>query len=532
MVLPAWRWARAWALRSALAVLGVLLASTALVYALEQVLALGNASSVYLLAVAAVAIGWGTVAAVGTALGAFLIYNFLFVEPRYSFDVARGEELLTLLLLLFVGVIIGRLAGRQRDRQREAGRREREAQALFRMSRTLATAGRLSDAVGSVVERIVADAGMSRCWVGLGSTTAQERVLADSSPTTPLPAVVTHSVLRREREGRGAKWTRVHLAAPPSSHAPPSAGTSARTALYRVEIRAGDDVVGSVWTQRPASAGEPHLEETRLLAATADQLGQAVRRDHLAAQAAELEIARRSDELKTALLDSVSHDLRTPLATIRAAAGSLADPHIELPPAERRATAQAIDDEAERLNRLVGKLLDMSLIQAGELVADIDVIPLEEVIEPVMDRMRPMLVGRDVTIELPTDLPSVRADATFLDQVIANLLENAAKHASPGAAVRVTARASGEPASVSIRVEDGGAGVPDELLLHLFDRFSRGPQTKSGDRRGFGLGLAVVRGLVEAMAGDVVAGRGSMGGLAVTVTLPAAPAADDGSVPG
>ena len=175
----------------------------------------------------------------------------------------------------------------------------------------------------------------------------------------------------------------------------------------------------------------PDLEETRLLAVTADQVGQALRRERLAAQAAELEIARRSDELKSALLDSVSHDLRTPLATIRAAAGSLADPAIELSADDRRAAARAIDEEATRLNQLVGNLLDMSRIQAGALVAEIDLMPLAELLESTLDRLRPVLAAHRVQIEIPSELASVRIDATFLDQVVSNLLENAVKYAPP-----------------------------------------------------------------------------------------------------
>lgn len=509
---------------SAAAVLGALAGATALVAVLESAFRLDNASSVYLLAVVGIAIALGTAPAIATAIGAFLAYNFLFLEPRYTFTVGRAEEVLTLFLLLFVGIVSGRLAGLQRDRERTALLREREARALFGISRELATSERLTDAIQSVVGRLADEAGMARTWVGLGATVAHERVVADSAGVdVPRPVVGTYAVLQRGREDGTSSWTRIHPPATTGNRSAAAVDPTNRATIYRVELRAADETVGSLWSQRADAAGKPQPEETRLLGAAADQLGQAVRRERLLAQTAELEIARRSDELKSALVDSVSHDLRTPLATIRAAAGSLADPDMELSEAERRLAASAIDAEAHRLNRLVGDLLDMSRIQGGALVADIEVIPLAELVVPAVDRARAAAGNRPIGVELAQDLPSVRADAALLDQVISNLLENAARYAGPDAPIRVHGAATADGETVSLVVEDGGVGVPDENLPRLFDRFYRVAQPTDGRRRGFGVGLAVVKGLVDAMGGTVSAARSSMGGLAVIVTLPAEP---------
>lgn len=498
--------------RVALEVVVALAAATGLVAALELGLEMQNASSAYLLAVAAVAIRHGTVPAVITAFVAFLVYNLFFVEPRITFAVAHPTELITLFLLLFVGVVIGRLAGLQRDREQVAQRREREARAAFAISRELATAHRLTDAIATVLGRLVAETELRRAWVGLGPTIGQERVIADSGSGQPVTPPATYAQLRRDREEGAATWTRIH----------PTRGTNARShdgPRFRVELRSGDEAIGSLWAERRAASGEPHLEETRLLAATADQVAQVVVRDRLAAAAADAEVARRGEELRSALLDSVSHDLRTPLASIRAAAGSIADPAIELADEERRAAARSIDAEAERLNRLVGTLLDMSRIQAGALVPDLEVYPLAELVEPVLARMRVALDGHPLTISLPPDLPSVRADATFLSQVITNLIENATAHAPAGAPIAV--RAASADGRVTLVVEDGGPGVPSDALPRIFERFYRGGSS-GASRRGIGLGLAVVQGLVEAMGGAVRADRSPLGGLAVTVVLPAA----------
>ncbi|MEO6294261.1 MAG: ATP-binding protein, partial [Candidatus Limnocylindria bacterium] len=208
---------------------------------------------------------------------------------------------------------------------------------------------------------------------------------------------------------------------------------------------------------------------------------------------------------------------------------SIADPSIDMEPVERRAAAKSIDEEAERLNRLVGSLLDMSRIQAGALVPDLEVIPLGELVEPIVARMNAALAEHPLTIHLPADLPSVNVDALFLSQALSNLLENAARHAPPDAPVAIRATPNG--GMVDLVVEDGGSGVPPESLPLLFERFYRSPRGGSGSRRGFGLGLAVVRGLVEAMGGSVRADRSPLGGLAVTLELPMASEAEAEAVP-
>jgi len=245
-----------------------------------------------------------------------------------------------------------------------------------------------------------------------------------------------------------------------------------------------------------------------------------VQRERLATAAADAEISRRSDELRSALLESVSHDLRTPLASIRAAAGSIADPAVQLADDERRAAAASIDREAERLNRLVGTMLDMSRIQAGALVPDLEVVPLAELVAPLLERLRPRLGARHVSLDLPERLPAVRVDATFLVQALDNVLENAIAHAPADAPISITATMDGDV--VELIVEDGGQGVAPDDIPHLFERFYRGATPRAGSRHGFGLGLAVVRGLVEAMGGTVAASPSRLGGLAITIRLPVA----------
>jgi len=494
--------------RAATSILGAL-ALTALVVAfLEGSTALPNASAISIVAVVAVAIAFGSVPAVATSIGAFLLYNFLFLEPRFTLTVGDPGELLNLFVLLGVSVVVGRLAAAQRERVEDARTREREARALVAVSRAIAMRTETSDALASLADALRVEAGMDRVWISLGDTTRPDRVLADTGQgPPPVPAVQAH--LRRESPDGPPAWVRVHQ--------PVGARAGAAGTAYRVRIEMGDRILGSIWGLRPAGAGKPDPSATRLLAATADQVGRALEQDRLAAHARAAQLARESDALKTALLESVSHDLRTPLASIRAAAGTLADPAVRLPPGEQRSIAEAIDREAEHLARLVTDLLDLGRIESGSLRAERDVYELDELVRGTLLRLRPRLGNRDVVVALPVDLPPVLVDPLFMEQILTNLLDNAARYAPPPAVVRIAA--SMEADRVRVTVEDGGPGVPEDALPRLFEKFFRVASREDATRRGTGVGLAVVRGLATAMGARVDARPSALGGLAVDVDL-------------
>jgi two-component system sensor histidine kinase KdpD len=325
-----------------------------------------------------------------------------------------------------------------------------------------------------------------------------------------------HATLRRKPGDEPAEWVRVH--APKRSQ---SATPGRDENVYRVVIAARGQALGAIWVLRPRSLGDPDDGERRVLAAAADQIGGALERERLAREATAVEISRRSDALKSALLDSVSHDLRTPLASIRAAAGTLMDPDIDWPPAQRREIAASIDREAEWLNRLVTNLLDMSRIEAGELKPNLAAFEVGDLVDHSIQRFAAAETGRRVEVDLAPELPPVLADEVFFGQVLGNILDNAAKYAGPDAPIKVSAR-SEKGGLVRLTVEDGGPGVPDDALPRLFEKFYRVPRKGEGSRRGTGIGLSVVRGMVDAMGGTVTARPSALGGLAVDVELRAA----------
>ena len=489
-----------------------LLGATIAVGVLQDVLGVPNPSSLYLLAVVATAVASGPWGAAAAAAAAFLLYNFLFVEPRYTLSVAHLGELVNLLLLLFVGFVVGQLAARLRARAEDALAREREALALFQVSRELATRESTAAALTRLAQIVSGEAGMERVWILLGDG-AGERIAADTLAAEPRPGVGLHNILQRMPGDTPAKWVRVHL--PTTSRGRSVPGFDA----YRVRIEAGGEPYGSIWSLRPRARGEPTRTETRLLAAAADQLGQALRQDRLAAEAQAAEVARQGDAIKSALLQSVSHDLRTPLATIRAAAGTLR-PGVGVSEEDQQASADAIDREVEYLNRLVTNLLDLSRIEAGALRAEREVFELDDLVGRTIARVRSRLGDRPLEVHL--DVPPVSVDAIFLDEAVTNILENAVKYTPPDARIRISALPA-DGGIIRLTIEDAGPGVPPASLDRLFEKFYRVPGQNRGSRSGTGIGLAVVRGLAEAMGGRATARASELGGLAIDLELTAAP---------
>jgi two-component system sensor histidine kinase KdpD len=459
-----------------------------------------------------------------TSVASFLLYDYLFVIPYHTLTVEDPQEWLSLVLLLFVGIVVGQLAAMQRARARVAQEREHEARALSVVSRSLVTRDSTQGGLATVAEVLRPESAMTRVWIALGADDASERTVADSgSGEAPaLPAVV--SVLQRSPGDEAFRWMRVHQ---PSARAQRRGSMS----VFRIRIDASGTSLGSLYAARDQAAGEPNATETRLLASAADQIGQAVAHDRLEADAQAAEIARQSDALKSALLQSVSHDLRTPLATIRAAAGTLR-PGTQLSTADQQESVDAIDREVEYLNRLVTNLLDLSRIEAGVLRADLDVFDLDDLVGRTLERLGPRLGGRP--LELDLSALRVKVDPTFLDEAVTNVLENAVKYAPAPAPLRIRAQASEADGLVRLTLEDGGPGVPPDALPRLFDKFYRVPGTPRGSRTGTGIGLAVVRGLVEAMSGSVIARHSELGGLAVDIHIPAAvlPLGLPGEAPG
>ena len=457
-------------------------------------------------------------AAIVEALLAFVAYDLLFTEPRLSLTVSDPREWLDLLLFLFVALAIGRLVALQRDRTAEADRRAREATSLFAISRILATSTTAAEAAPEVSRRLAADLGVRRVWISAGPP-GRETTLTDTGPGEPVPSTTVSNTLVRAPGDEPAHWVRTHE---PGKGRSTGAGDGQ---LLRVRMAADDEqteTIGSLWVVRDRGAGVPDRAETRILALAADQISLALRRDRLRTNASAAEVARQGESLKTALIDSVSHDLRTPLSSIRATAGGLADPDVPWSAPAAREAGRLIDEEAARLDRLVEGVLALSRIEARSVRTDLAAHDVRSLVDGAVARVL-RSSGRGpqaIDIAVPDDLPLVVVDDVLIDVVLANVLDNAAVHGGPGATIEISA--TREPGDrVALEVGDSGPGVAADALPHIFDRFYRIDRPGVGPRRGLGIGLSIVRGLTEAMGGTAEARPSRLGGLAIVLHLPA-----------
>jgi two-component system, OmpR family, sensor histidine kinase KdpD len=316
--------------------------------------------------------------------------------------------------------------------------------------------------------------------------------------------------------GQQRRWRRIAAPHPPGRALP-------ATRLLRVPIRSADGPPSGDMhiVMEPGTTPVP-ARTTRILATVANQLGSAAEQEALRQANTDAELLRRADDLRRHLLDAVSHDLRTPLASIIAASGSLRQTDVAWTEEDVRDFAAAIEQEALRLNRIVGNLLDLGRIQDGSLVPSRDWHDPSVVLQDTVDRLRASLPGREITLDLPPDMPAILLDAVEIDQVVTNLVENAAHASVPTEPIRISAAiVEGE---LRVSVEDGGPGLPAGPSSRLFEPFVRGDEGPTAV--GSGLGLAIARGLVAAHGGRIWAENRPRGGARFEFALPAGPAPD------
>ena len=442
-------------------------ATTLILYSLRQSLGSPVIALLYLLPVVLSAALWGRWAAVTTALYAFFGFNYFFIQPLHTFTVHQPQDLLALIVFLLVAIVISQSISQARSGLEAANARERELTHLYDLTTSLMSLRDLPTIQRTIAAKTLETFRAEWVEVELHSRTA------DGPETLRLPA-----------------------ASPP------------RTPDHREILLAASDRRGEIrlWRATPLT----HTEE-RLLRTFASQGALALERAHLVLTETRTKVLEESDKLKSALLSSVSHELRTPLATIKAAATSLQSESVDWNLDARRDLLAAIDEETDHLNRLVGNLLDMSRIEAGVLRIHPEPARLAPVVEQALTQLQPKLAGREVQVDLPDALPDVMIDAGRIQQVLANLIDNAAKYSPAGLPILISATA--QAAGVTVGVHDQGPGISSEHAQKIFDRFYRIDDARIRNTGGIGLGLAISRALVEAHVGrlwlDSVPGQGS-----------------------
>lgn len=438
---------------------------------------------VFMAAVLATGVGQGLRPALSAATLAFLTYNFLFLQPRYTFGVGSPTDVLSLLVFWGAALATGALAGRVREQARAAERRASAVSTLLAASQTL-TAARQRDEVTRTLAEQTAAAARAPAVVLLPME--GDIVLAASAPALQRLGPDAMAAARWA-------WEKGEPAGQGTGTLPQSRWTF--RPLDGVRGRAG---VAGIDT----TALAPGSDEERLAFALLDQGAVAIERADLAGRAIETETLQRTDRFRSALMNSVSHDLRTPLSTVLGSATTLIDLGDKLKPAVRKDLLVSIREEAERLSRYVGDLLDMTRLEGGGLNVRSDWTDVRDVLNAAARRVERRLEKREMSRDFPAQLSLVMVDQGLLEQALVNILENAIAY-SPDAS-NIELAAYEDRGSVVISIEDEGKGIPTAELERVFDKFRR--MEKSSDRsKGAGLGLAIAKGFVEAMGGRIAA---------------------------
>lgn len=473
----------------------VVLACTLLCRAMFGRFDRSNLIMVYLLGVAFVASRYGRGPSVAAAVLSVAAFDVFFVPPYLTFAVADSQYLVTFGVMLLVSVLISTLAGRVRAQADAARQREQRTRVLYAMSRDLAAA-RTVEEVARAASRHVAE-------VFAGKTAVL--VPAPGGGLVPASGDVGPDAAR---EGAVAQWAFDH-----GQVAGLGTDTLPGAAAVWVPLRGSQSTLGVVGVSPAAALLPLRTDQRDLLEALVRQVASGLERARLAEEAQQARLAVEAERLRSTLLSSVSHDLRTPLATITGAASSLLQ-DASLGSGERRELEEAIYEEAVRLDRLVTNLLDMTRLESGSLQLNRDWQSVEELVGSALARLEPALKGRTVQARVPGDLPLVPVDGILVEQALVNLLENAAKHTDPPGAVEVTARAEG--GAIVVEVADEGPGLPPGAEERVFEKFFRAGSA----RRGFGLGLPICRAIATAHGGDIRAERREPRGTRFRFTLP------------
>ncbi len=472
----------------------IVAATTALAAGARAVANMPDVEMLYILGVMIAALTTGRRASMLAAALAVLSYDFFFVPPAYTLGVADARYLLTFAMMFGVSVVIGTLTLRLREQRAASVRRERSTSALYALSRELGAAVD-AEGVAVVCVKAAADAFDGE------AVFLRARGREDLAPLAAAPPGAALS----PDERAVAQWVVDH-------GRPAGRGTDTlpgEPALC-LPVRAWGDVLAVLAVRAADVRSEPRT----MLEALARQAAIALDRVRLADAARDAALRAKTEELRSGLLSAVSHDLRTPLATITGSATTLRESP-QLPPAARRELLDAICEEAERLERLVANLLDMTRLDSGAVEPKREWVPLDEVVGGALTRLDRRLGGRPVTVSIAPDVPLVSLDPVLVQQLFVNLLENAAKYTPDGSAIEI--RATREGRTLVVDVADRGPGIPPGNEERVFERFHRG--THAGVR-GVGLGLPIARAISQAHGGRLVASNRPGGGAVFRLTLP------------
>ncbi|GAC1432248.1 MAG: hypothetical protein NVS4B1_22020 [Ktedonobacteraceae bacterium] len=528
-----------------------------------------NISLLYLFIVWLLAINRGLYAALCASIFSFLVFDFFLVEPLFTFTISDPAEWLALFFFLATAIVTGLIASRLRQSVQDANRREDEARALYQLVSATASEEDVHtqlEIVANTIKEVFAPSGVCNCCVLLsrseGGMTTLECVHASEDACVPSSDeeamrlwVLKHGQIRDlydvalvpktssvylskvvVRSTEKAQVVRRYIRLIPLTTGAHTVGIVRLMVEDDPTVSADQKLVVNQPLAQPkhpfvtsfehvvsvvtGTKREHALLQTSFFQSFLNQTTVIIESARLRQESLQIEVLQQTDALRAALLSSVSHDLRTPLSSIKAAAYSLQEKDVTWDDEARYSFAVTIEREADRLNRLVGNILDMSRIEGGALKAEKELYPLDELVYYVVDHMQFVLKDRDIRIILQDDLPPVALDFLQLDQVLTNLIENAVRYTPSVSPIEISAVA--QNGEILVRVADHGEGIPEEYIERIFDKFYRVSGAKQRGTMGTGLGLAVCRGLIEAHGGHIWAENREGGGSIFQFTLPLA----------
>ncbi len=503
--------------------LGAAAVATAAMAPWQREVGLLNEGLIFLLLTLVAAGTWGHRVGTFAAVVANLTLNFFFVEPLHHFAVQDPQNVFGLVVFLVVSVVGGTLLSNARVAAEEARRREAETQVLLNLSRTMIGQTDPADALEALCQEVVgafdapgasvlsAVAGGWRVLASAGRADAgrppdtQERSMVERAAETGTVMGLGHTGLGTSR--------RIRIVQPAGSK---RVAEMASGAAF-VPLRVGGRTLGVLRLDGPIGETPFRDQPERLLAAFASEAALGVQRTELSQAAAHTDALRQADEMKTALMTSISHDLKTPLAGIKTAVTSLLDATVDWTDEDRAAFLATIDSQADRLNRVISDILDLNRIESGVIAPVLHPVLVRSLFEDAKERTAITTVGRGVVIDAPPDI-AVDADESLIAQALVNLIENAAKYSTPGGPIRL--RASRAGSAVELTVEDDGPGIAPQDVPHVFERFYRATD-QSRRVKGSGLGLAIVKGFAG-LSGGSVRVESPPAGTRFIITLPAA----------
>ncbi len=471
--------------------------------AIEPWIGVENVDLGFLTAVVGVAVRYGLWPSLFASIVASLCYNFFFLPPLYEFTIADPTNVVAFLFFIMMAVIVSNVAARVRTQAVGAVNRARTTKSLYSFSRKLAGVGTLDDVLWATAYQTAL---MLKVRVVLllpeGSSIA---VRAGYPPEDRLD----------DADLAAANWAW-------QNNRPAGRGSDTLPGAKRLflPMRTGRGAIGVVGIDSDKAGPLLTPDERRLLDALIDQGALAIERVRLVEDMDRVKRSVETERLRSALLTSISHDLKTPLAAVLGSAGALRDLSNKLTDTEKADLVATIVDESERLNRFIANLLDMTKLESGAVAPNLAPHDLGEIVGSTLRRASRILAHHRVDLRLAADLPMISVDAVLFEQVLFNLLDNAAKYASVGTTIAVRSWQDGEAACVQI--SDEGEGIPPADIEHIFDKFYRAKKSDQV-RAGTGLGLAIARGFVEAMGGTIVAdNRSDRSGAVFTIRLPLA----------